>query len=120
MRLQRPGSRALRIACLLACVCSPAWADPVDRNQVHRQVVEQFSELDGDRDGLLQSVEAMDLSPERFEAADRDHDGTLSLVEYVDARFEEIEAPAAAPEAAVQPEGATPTVEAEVPPDPAP
>lgn len=105
-------SRGLRAACLLALLPLSARAEPGDRNQHHRQAALTFTEQDGDRDGVLQSVEAVDLTVERFEAADRDHDGKLTLVEYVDARFEEIAAPAAAPA------GATPEAQAEAPPPP--
>ena len=108
----RLGSRALRTACLVAVLPLSARGEPVDRNQQHRQALETFTEQDGDRDGLLQSVEAMDLTTERFEAADRDRDGKLTLVEYVDARFEEIAVPASPPA------GASPGAQAEAPPPP--
>jgi hypothetical protein len=119
-RARRTSTRALRVACLLACLPPPASAEPVDRNPFHRQVVEQFSALDGDRDGRLQPADVVDLSPERFQAADADHDGALTLVEYVDARFEEIEAVAAPPAEAAQPEGAAPAVEPGPRSEPAP
>jgi hypothetical protein len=80
----------------------PAAPAGVDRNARHRRAAEAFYASDGDRDGFLRAVEAVELSPAGFEAADRDGDGRLTLVEYVDARFEEVEAasapPAGAPE----------------------
>jgi hypothetical protein len=67
-------------------------------NQLHRTAAEEFYAADGDRDGVLPALEAMEMTPERFEAADRNRDGKLTLVEYVDARFLEIDA-ASAPRA---------------------
>jgi hypothetical protein len=87
-----------------------APAPAVDRNQVHREAVETFAQLDIDQDGRLEAVETMGLVPEVFAAADRDHDGKLSITEWVDARFAELEA---APP--TQPPSAAPT-----PPLPAP
>ena len=110
----RLGSRALHTACLIAVLPLSARGEPVDRNQYHRQALETFTEQDGDRDGLLQSVEAMDLTAERFEAADRDRDGKLTLVEYVDARFEEIAVPSPPPADAL------PEAQAEAPSPPGP
>jgi hypothetical protein len=121
------GARALRIAGLLALLALPARGEPApeaasgeapsaasdaaaspapeppapsgpERNQIHRQAAEAFYAADGDRDGVLQALEAMELAPERFESADRNHDGKLTLVEFVDARFVEIDA-ASAPHA---------------------
>ena len=62
--------------------------EAVDPNELHRQAAESFYASDGDRDGFVVALEAMEMTPDRFAAADRDHDGKLTLVEWVDARFE--------------------------------
>jgi hypothetical protein len=91
----------------------------VDRNQVHREAVEIFEQLDVDHDGGLQPLETFDLAPEVFAAADRDHDGRLSIVEWVDARFAELDAQAPAPAAAASAAPAPAPPAAEEPPKPA-
>ena len=99
----------------------PAPAEPPpgpDRNQVHREAVETFEQLDVDHDGGLQQVETFNLAAEVFASADRDGDGRLTIVEWVDARFAEFDAatpatgvaspaPAAPPGAAAEPAGAS-------------
>jgi len=101
-----PGAGVPAEAAPSAAVPTPADAATpaaVDRNQVHREAVEVFEQLDVDHDGRLQPVETMSLASEAFEAADRDHDGALSIVEWVDARFAEVEAAAAPPAGAPAP-----------------
>ncbi len=71
----------------------------VDFRQLHREAAESFYATDGDRDGFVMALEAMEMTPESFQAADRDRDGKLTLVEWVDARFEAVAAPRASPAA---------------------
>jgi hypothetical protein len=91
--------RALRTSCVLAVLPLGASAESaeVDLHGLHREAVESFTAWDGDRDGFVASIEAMELTPERFAEADRDRDGKLTLVEWVDARFAELPEPGAAP-----------------------
>ena len=69
----------------------------VDLRQLHREAAESFYATDGDRDGFVAALEAMEMTPESFQAADRDRDGKLTLVEWVDARFEAVPALRASP-----------------------
>jgi hypothetical protein len=67
----------------------------VDLHRLHQEAAESFTAWDGDRDGFVAALEAMEMTPEAFAAADRDGDAKLSLVEWVDARFAGAPAPAA-------------------------
>jgi hypothetical protein len=66
-----------------------AQPEDADLLQLHREAAESFYATDGDRDGFVAALEAMEMSAESFQAADRDRDGKLTLVEWVDARFED-------------------------------
>ena len=66
---------------------APAATPAVDLHRLHQEAVESFYTWDGDRDGFVAALEAMEMTPEDFVAADRDGDGKLTLVEWVDARF---------------------------------
>ncbi len=111
---------AFRASCLLALLSLAASAEPaaeesgaeppaaqdaeaagapaaVDLHRLHLEAAESFYSWDGDRDGFVAALEAIEMTPERFAGADRDRDGRLSLVEWVDARFAETSAPGVPP-----------------------